>query len=68
MIPRPFSRAMVRIARLIHVPPETGSAGLATYHAEMQATLDRIRRYAEEQLPGAEAKESGDRTIGPSGH
>jgi lysophospholipid acyltransferase (LPLAT)-like uncharacterized protein len=61
MIPKPFSKAFVRIAKLIHVPAETGSAGLGEYHAEMQATLDRIRHYAEEQLPGTEAKTSGDR-------
>lgn len=56
MVPKPFSRALVRIGKLINVPPDTDSAGLATYHAEMQATLDRIRQYAEQQLPGAEAK------------
>lgn len=55
MIPKPFSRALLRIGKVLHVPPETDSAGLATYHAEMQATLDRLRHYAEEQLPGAEA-------------
>lgn len=59
MIPKPWSRALLRVGKLIRVPPETDSAGLATYHAEMQATLDRVRHYAEEHLPGAEAKESG---------
>lgn len=56
MIPKPFSRAMVRVGRLIEVPPETDNAGLAQYHAQMQATLDRIRQYAEEQVPGSEAR------------
>ena len=47
MIPKPFSRALVRISRLIHVPPDTDSAAVERYHQEMQATLDRIREYAE---------------------
>ncbi len=55
MIPKPFSRAMVRVGRLIRVPEETGSEGIAAYHAEMQATLDRIRQYAEQSLPGTPA-------------
>jgi lysophospholipid acyltransferase (LPLAT)-like uncharacterized protein len=67
MIPKPYSRALVRVGKLIQVPPETESADLGAYHAEMQATLDRLRRYAEEELPGAEAKQSCVRTIEPSG-
>ncbi len=51
IIPKPFSRALLRVGKLIHVPAETGTAGLAAYHAEMQATLDRVRLYAEENLP-----------------
>ena len=45
MIPRPFSRALVRIGKLIHVPPD--ARDLDRYHAEMQATLERTRAYAE---------------------
>jgi lysophospholipid acyltransferase (LPLAT)-like uncharacterized protein len=67
MIPKPFSRALLRVGKLIQVPPETDSAGLATYHAEMQEALDRLRQYAEGQLPGTEAKIPGDREIGKSG-
>jgi len=44
MIPRPFSRAFLRISRLIHVPPD---ADLDRYRGEMQAALDRVREYAE---------------------
>jgi len=45
MIPRPFSRALLRISKLVYVPPDTED--LAPYHAEMQAALDRAREYAE---------------------
>jgi len=45
MIPKPFSRALVRISRMIHVPADADD--LDPYHAEMQAALDRAREYAE---------------------
>ncbi|MGH9579495.1 MAG: lysophospholipid acyltransferase family protein [Terriglobales bacterium] len=50
MIPKPFSRALVRIGRLLHVPRDADAAALERYHAEMQATLDRIRAFAEENV------------------
>ncbi len=43
MIPKPFTRAEVRIGQLIRVPAEADSAALAHYHAELQSTLDRLR-------------------------
>jgi len=49
MIPKPFSRALVRIAQLIHVPPE---GDLDRYRDEMQAALDRVREYAEANTGG----------------
>ncbi len=51
MVPRPFSRALVRIGRLIDVPADADSPALDRYHAELQATLDRAREFAEENLP-----------------
>jgi lysophospholipid acyltransferase (LPLAT)-like uncharacterized protein len=50
VIPLPFSRALVRIGKLIHVPPAADSAAMERYHAEMQTTLERIRDYAEENV------------------
>ena len=47
MIPKPFSRALVRIGKLIRVPENATSADLERHHADMQATLDRIREFAE---------------------
>lgn len=55
MIPKPFSKALVHIGRLIYVPAELGSSALGEYHAEMQAELDRIREFAEREMPGTEA-------------
>jgi lysophospholipid acyltransferase (LPLAT)-like uncharacterized protein len=48
MVPRPFSRALVRIGKLIYVPPDARE--LEPYHAEMQATLERVKAYAEQNV------------------
>lgn len=45
MVPKPFSRALVRISKLIHVPPD--AQDLDRYHSAMQAALDHARKYAE---------------------
>ena len=45
MVPKPFSRALLRISRLIRVPPD--AQDLDRYQNEMQAALDRAREYAE---------------------
>jgi lysophospholipid acyltransferase (LPLAT)-like uncharacterized protein len=53
MIPKPFSRIYVRVARKIFVPPDADDAALERYHQEMQSALDRITAFAESQFhPG----------------
>ena len=52
MIPKPFSRALVRISRMIYVPRDTQD--LDPYRGEMQAALDRVREYAEANVARAE--------------
>ena len=47
LIPKPFSRVCLRMARLIRVPPDADEPALARFHAEMQQALDRVREYAE---------------------
>ncbi len=49
MIPKPFSRAVLRVNRLLYVPADADNAALDRYHAEMQAALDRARELAETQ-------------------
>jgi lysophospholipid acyltransferase (LPLAT)-like uncharacterized protein len=51
VIPKPFSRIYVRFARKIFVPPEADDAAMDGYHAEMQAALDRITKFADSQFP-----------------
>ena len=50
VIPKPFSRAYVRVAKYIHVPPDADDAALDRHHAEMQAALERVTEFAESQF------------------
>jgi hypothetical protein len=50
MIPRPFSRALMRVAINLHVPSQSGDEELARFHQEMQAALERVRKFAEENV------------------
>ena len=50
VIPKPFSRAYVRVAKYIHVPPDADDAALDRHHAEMQAALERVTVFAESQF------------------
>jgi hypothetical protein len=52
MIPKPFSRALTRFSKPVHVPPEVED--LSAYHQQMQAALDRVREYAEANVGSAE--------------
>lgn len=46
-IPKPFSRVLVRVGKLIPVPPETSDEDLERYTTELQSTLDRVCEFAE---------------------
>jgi lysophospholipid acyltransferase (LPLAT)-like uncharacterized protein len=50
VIPKPFSRIYVRFAKKIFVPPDADEAAMDQYHAEMQAALDRITKFADGQF------------------
>ncbi len=50
VIPKPFSPALVRVARKICVPADADDATMEKYHAEMQAALERITEFAEAQF------------------
>ena len=50
VIPRPFSRAYIRVARKIFVPPDASDEQLAEAYAEMQAALERVTTYADSQF------------------
>ncbi|HXR15571.1 MAG TPA: lysophospholipid acyltransferase family protein [Terriglobales bacterium] len=47
MIPKPFSRALMRVSRRIAVPEDADDSQKERFHAELQAGLDRVREFAE---------------------
>jgi lysophospholipid acyltransferase (LPLAT)-like uncharacterized protein len=50
MIPKPFSKALVRVSAKMRVPANAGDAEMADYHAQLQAALERVTRFAEEHV------------------
>jgi lysophospholipid acyltransferase (LPLAT)-like uncharacterized protein len=50
MIPKPFTKALMRVATLIPVPDDIGSEDIEGYNALLQASLDRVKAFAEENV------------------
>lgn len=53
MIPKPFSRALMRVGRFIQVPADADDAKLDHLHQEMQAALERVRHFADDNVSRA---------------
>lgn len=47
IIPKPFSRVLIRFGRLIPVPADASDEDLDGYQQELQDSLDRVREFAE---------------------
>jgi lysophospholipid acyltransferase (LPLAT)-like uncharacterized protein len=47
IIPKPFSRVLIRFGKLIEVPLDATDADIERYQQELQDSLDRIREFAE---------------------
>jgi hypothetical protein len=47
IIPKPFSRALMRVGKLIPVPTNAPNSDIDRYQQELQASLDRVREFAE---------------------
>jgi lysophospholipid acyltransferase (LPLAT)-like uncharacterized protein len=47
MIPKPFSRALMRVSRKIPVPADADDSQKERLHAELQSALERVREFAE---------------------
>jgi lysophospholipid acyltransferase (LPLAT)-like uncharacterized protein len=50
MIPKPFSKALMRVAKIIEVPADSGEAALESFQGELQVALERARKFAEENV------------------
>ena len=46
-IPKPFSRALLRVSRAVRVNKGAGEAALQAHHTDLQKTLERVRDFAE---------------------
>ena len=57
VIPKPFSRVLVRFGKLIQVPRDASDEELARYNDELQATLDRVSEFAEANASKAGTKQ-----------
>ena len=47
VIPKPFSKALVRVSAKMRVPANAEDAQMADFHRQLQAALDRITSFAE---------------------
>jgi len=47
LVPKPFSRALMRVGSLIPVPEDMSSDELEHYNALLQSSLDRVKAFAE---------------------
>jgi hypothetical protein len=50
VIPKPFSRVLLRFGKLIPVPADATDEQLANYQQQLQASLDRVFQFAEANL------------------
>ena len=50
IIPKPFSRVLMRFGRLIPVPEDASDEDLDRYQKELQDSLDRVREFAEANI------------------
>jgi hypothetical protein len=57
VIPKPFSRTLVRMGKLIPVPPGATDEDLDRYQQDLQDSLDRVRIFAEENVAKVGAPE-----------
>jgi lysophospholipid acyltransferase (LPLAT)-like uncharacterized protein len=50
VIPKPFSKALVRVSAKIRVPADADDLQMAEFHRQLQAALERVTQFAEEQV------------------
>ena len=50
VIPKPFSKALVRFSKKTLVPSDADESAMRDYHALLQSSLERVTRFAEENV------------------
>jgi lysophospholipid acyltransferase (LPLAT)-like uncharacterized protein len=61
MIPKPFSRALLRVGRQIAVPADADDSQKEQFHGELQIALERVREFAEANVGKAGSEKFPDR-------
>ena len=57
IIPKPFSRVLMRFGKLIPVPTDATDQDIERYQQELQDSLDRVREFAEANIQKVGAQE-----------
>lgn len=57
VIPKPFSKALVRFGAKMRVPADAGDAQMAEFHRQLQAALERVTTFAEANVARVGAAE-----------
>ncbi len=57
MIPKPFSRVLMRVSRRLAVPKDADDAQMQRSQDELQSALDRVREFAEANIQKAGSEE-----------
>lgn len=57
MIPKPFSKALVRVSAKMHVAPDSDDAQITDFHRQLQAALERVTSFAEANVARVGAPE-----------
>ena len=50
MIPKPFSKVLARASSKMRVPAEADDAQMSDFQAQLQAALERVTKFAEENV------------------
>jgi lysophospholipid acyltransferase (LPLAT)-like uncharacterized protein len=50
MIPKPFSKALVRVSSKVHVPAQADDTQIRDFHGLLQQALERVTRFGEENV------------------
>jgi lysophospholipid acyltransferase (LPLAT)-like uncharacterized protein len=57
MIPKPFSKALVRVSPKLRVPAQANDTQIRDFHGLLQQALERVTRFAEENVGRVGTKE-----------
>ncbi len=63
MIPKPFSKVLVRMSAKIQVPPDAGGAQMADFHWQLQSALERVTAFAEANVARVGSSEFPVRSV-----